>query len=134
MEILSEIAGWLLQFLGEFLLQAMGEALAELLGHAVKEPFRRPRPPHPGLAALGYLTFGAIAGGLSVWLVPTLFIKAMWLRIANLALTPLALGLLMDAVGSWRERREKALLRLETFAYGFCFAFAMAAVRFAFGR
>ena len=69
-----------------------------------------------------------------MWLVPTLFIKTPWLRIANLALTPLAMGLLMDAVGSWREQREKAVLRLETFAYGFSFAFAMAVVRFAFGR
>jgi len=133
-EILTEIAGWLLQFIGELLLQVMGEALAELLGHSVKEPFRRPWPPHPALAALGYLTFGATAGALSVWLIPTLFIKTPWLRIANLALTPLAMGLLMDAVGSWREQREKEVLRLETFAYGLCFAFAMAVVRFAFGR
>ena len=134
MEILTEIAGWILQFIGELLLQAIGEALAELLDHSVKEPFRRPRPPHPGLAALGYLTFGAVAGALSVWLVPTLFIKTPWLRLANLALTPLAMGFLMDAIGSWREQREKEVLRLETFAYGFCFAFAMAVVRFAFGR
>lgn len=106
------------------------EAIAELFGHAVKAPFRRSRPVHPLLAAIGYLTFGAAAGGITVWLFPVLFIKAQWLQIANLLLTPVAAGLIMDAIGSWREGREKDVLRLESFAYGFCFALAMAIVRY----
>lgn len=133
-EIILQVFGWILQFLGELLLQVGFEAIAELFGHAVKEPFRRPRPFHPWLAAIGYLIFGAAAGGLTVWLFPELFIKVHWLRVANLLLTPLAAGLIMEAIGSWRERREKEVLRLESFAYGFCFAFAMALVRYAFGK
>lgn len=134
MEIILQVLGWILQFLGELVLQVVFEAIAGLFGHAVKEPFRRPRPVRPWLAATGYLLFGAAAGGLTVWLFPDLFIKAQWLRVANLVLTPLAAGLIMHAIGSWRERREKEVLRLESFAYGFCFAFAMAVVRFAFGK
>ena len=133
-EIILKILGWIFQFLGELLLQMVFEAIAELFGHAVKEPFRRPRPIRPWLAAIGYLIFGAAAGGLTVWLLPELFIKAEWLRVANLLLTPLAAGLIMEAIGSWRERREKEVLRLESFAYGFCFAFSMAVVRYAFGK
>ena len=133
-EIVFQLLGWIFQFLGELLLQLIFEAMAEFFGHAVKEPFRRPRPIHPWLAAMGYLIFGAIAGGVTAWAVPELFIKVEWLRIANLLLTPLAAGAIMGAIGSWRRRREKEVLRLESFAYGFCFAFAMAVVRYAFGK
>lgn len=133
-EIVVQLVGWLLQFLGELLVQLVSEAVAELIGHSIKEPFRRPQPVRPWLAAIGYLIFGAAAGALSLWLVPELFIKAGWLRTANLVLTPLAAGLMMEAIGAWRERREKEVLRLESFAYGFCFAFSMAVVRYAFGK
>lgn len=132
-EIIFQVLGWILQFLGELFLQLVLEAIAELIGHSIKEPFRRPRPVRPWLAAIGYIIFGAVAGGLSIWLLPELFIKAQWLRIANLLFTPLVAGLVMEAIGSWRARRNKEVLRLESFAYGFCFAFAMALVRYAFG-
>ena len=133
-EVILQVIGWVFQFLGELVLQVIFEGLAELFGHAVKAPFRRPRPVQPWLAAMGYLLFGAAAGGLTVWLVPELFIEAEWLRLANLLLTPLAAGLIMEAIGSWRARQERERLRLESFAYSFCFAFAMAAVRYAFGK
>ena len=133
-ELLLQILGWIFQILCELALQVVFEAMVELFGHAVKEPFRRPRPVHPWLAAVGYLIFGAAAGGLTNWLVPVLFIKVQWLQVANLVLTPLAAGLIMQAIGSWRKHREKEVLRLESFTYGFCFAFAMAVVRYAFGK
>jgi hypothetical protein len=133
-EIILQVLGGILQFLGELLLQVVFEAIAELFGHAVKEPLRRRPPVQPWLAASGYLILGAAAGSLTVWLVPDLFIKTEWLRVANLLLTPTAAGFIMGAIGSWRERREKEVLRLESFAYGFCFAFAMAVVRYAFGK
>lgn len=133
-EIILQVLGWILQFFGELLLQVVFEAMAEFFGHAVKEPFRRPRPIQPWLAAVGYLLFGAAAGGVTVWLFPNLFIDARWLRVVNLLLTPLAAGFIMETIGAWRERREKDVLRLESFTYGFCFAFAMAVVRFVFGK
>ena len=138
MEIIAEIIlqalGWVLQLLAELVLQVVFEALAELFGHAVKMPFRRSRAVPPWLAAIGYLVFGAAAGGLTVWLVPDLFITAHWLRVVNLVLTPIAAGFIMQAIGSWRARRDKEVVRLESFAYGFCFALAMALVRYAFGQ
>lgn len=133
-EIVLQVLGWIFQLLGELLLQVTLEAIAGLFGHAVKEPFRRPRPVRPWLAALGYLIFGAVAGAFTVWLLPELFITTQWLRAANLLLTPLVAGLTMEAIGSWRGSRGKEVLKLESFAYGFCFAFAMAVVRYAFGR
>lgn len=133
-EIILQVFSVLLQFLGELLLQIIGEAIAELIGRSLKEPCRRPRPMNPILAGLGYLIFGAVAGGLSLWLIPSLFIRSQWLRIANLLLTPLLAGLLMARLGAWRREHEQETIRLDTFAYGFCFALSMAIVRFAWGQ
>jgi hypothetical protein len=133
-EILFEILGWIFQFLGELILQMIVEAVAELVGHSIKEPFRRPESVHPWLAAIGYFIFGGIAGGLSLLLFPNLFIETKWLRVANIALSPLAAGLIMSLVGSWRRKHEKELIRLDSFAYGFCFALSMSFVRFIWGH
>ena len=127
-EIIIQIVWTILQFLGELLLQAFFEFIAEVIGRSVKEPFRRPKPVHPWLAAIGYIIFGVAAGALSVWILPTLFITSQWLRIANLVLTPLVSGLLMDRLGAWREGKDQETIRLDTFAYGFLFALSMALV------
>ena len=134
MEIIAELLFALLQILGELVLQIIFEALAELGLRSVREPFRRPKPLHPALAAIGYAILGAIAGGISLWLLPSLFITVEWLRVANLAITPVVAGGVMGAFGAWRRSRNQELIRLDRFAYGFLFAFAMALVRFIWGR
>jgi hypothetical protein len=63
-----------------------------------------------------------------------LLIESHWLRAANLVLTPLVAGFTMAGLGAWRRRREKDVIRLETFACGFLFAFAMAAARGWWGK
>lgn len=133
-EILLQAVWWVLQLLGELLLQAFGELIAELIGRSLKEPFRRPAPISPVLAAFGYGLFGAMAGALSLWLLPALFIDAPWLRAVNLIVTPVLAGLMMAQLGAWRERRDQPTIRLDSFAYGYVFALAMAVVRFAWGH
>ena len=134
MEIIFELLVALLQLIAEVVLQIVFEALAELGLHSLREPFRRPEPLHPVFAAIGYAIFGAIAGGISLWLFPHLFISAQWLRVANLLATPLAAGAVMGAFGAWRRRRNEDLIRLDRFGYGFLFAFTMAVVRFVWGQ
>jgi hypothetical protein len=133
-EIIIQIAWWIVQFLGELLLQAFGELIAELIGRSVKEPFRRPEPIHPWLAAIGYSIFGALAGAISLGVLPSLFISAQWLRIVNLIVTPLVAGLMMERLGAWREMKDQETIRLDTFTYGFVFALSMALVRFTWGH
>lgn len=132
-EILLQLAGFLLQFVFEMLVQIIGEALFELGIRGVREMFRRP-PPSPALAAVGYAILGAIAGAISLWLFPGLFIKSGWARWLNLLLTPIAAGAAMAGIGRLRRKKGQAIIRLDTFAYGFLFALAMAAVRFAWGK
>jgi hypothetical protein len=127
MEVLFEI---LFEFIGEVLLQIFFEFLAEFGLHCLGAPFKK--PPNPWLAAIGYALFGAIAGGLSLWLVPHLFIHTHTGQIVNLLLAPVVAGLAMSALGAWRRRRHLTIIRLDKFAYGYVFALAMALVRFAF--
>ncbi|HVY05234.1 MAG TPA: hypothetical protein VHB46_04595 [Burkholderiales bacterium] len=133
-ELLFQLLLWIAQFLAELLLQILAEALGELFVHAVREPFRRKRPPQPWLAAIGYGIFGGIAGGLSLWAVPFVMIDSMWLRWVNLAVTPLLAGIVMSAIGNYRRSRSLEVIRLDSFGYGYCFALAMALVRFTWGR
>jgi hypothetical protein len=133
-EILFQIVAWLFEIAGEFLLQMLFEAVAELFGHAVKAKSRRSTPMRPEIAAFGYALFGALAGVASLWLMPNLFIESKPIRFANLIITPLLSGLMMGWVGSWRRRHDRNTVRIESFAYGFCFAFAMAVVRFVGGK
>jgi len=134
MEILVEIVWGIVQFLGELLLQLFGELIGEFIEHSIREPFRRPEPMHPWLAAIGYGIFGAVAGGISLWCLPSLFISVQWLRVVNLLVTPVVSGLMMERLGAWREKKGQATLRLDTFAYGFIFALSMGIVRFTWGN
>ena len=117
------------EILGEFVLQVLGEALVELGRHALAEPFHR--PPNPWLAAIGYALFGTVFGGLSLWVFQNNLVPEPW-RLLNLAVTPLAVGGLMVAMGAWRARRGQVVLRIDKFAYGYLFALTLALVRFFF--
>lgn len=121
---------FLLQLFGEFLIQAIGEALFELGLRSVTEPFRP--APHPWIAAVGYAVFGASIGGASLLIVHRHLVPPGPLRLLNLGLTPVAIGAMMTGIGAWRARRGDPVLRIDRFAYGYVFALAFGAVRYAF--
>ena len=128
MEFIFEL---LFEFFGELLLQIVFELLAELGWRGVSAPFRKSA--HPLVAGIGYAVFGAIAGGLSLWWFPNLFIASHLGRVANVVVTPLLAGTAMALLGAWRRRRDQQTGLLDRFAYAFIFAMAMALVRFRFG-
>lgn len=134
MEVVLELLTWLLQMLAELLLQIVFEILTELGVRSVREPFRKPQPLHPLLASIGYLIFGATAGGVSLWLFPEAFIDSEWLKLTNAVCTPLIAGALMAMLGAWRRRKDQELIRLDRFSYGFLFALAMTLVRFVWAK
>jgi hypothetical protein len=121
---------FLFEILGEFLLQVLGEVLIEVGLQSLAEPFRK--TPNPWLAALGYTVFGAVAGGVSLLLFPTYLVPVTSWRVYNAALTPIATGLSMAAIGAWRAKRGQPVLRIDRFWYGYLFALALGLVRFWF--
>ena len=120
----------LFEILCEFLLQLLGEALFEVGLHALSEPFRR--SPNPWLACIGYILFGTIVGGISVLVVPTHGVHVRAWRLANLVITPVAVGLCMSALGAWRAKRDQSVLRIDRFGYGYLFALSFALIRVSF--
>ena len=128
MEFIFEL---LFELFGELLLQIVLELLFELGLRSLQQPFKK--TPNPLLAGIGYALFGAIAGALSLWWFPNLFITSHAGRIANVIVTPVLSGLAMAALGAWRRRRDQQTILLDRFAYAFIFAMAMALVRLRFG-
>ena len=87
---------------------------------------------NPYLAICGYVLMGAIGGALSVWLIPMHLFKSPVLQILNLALTPIVLGFVFEALGRWETKHEKPRYAVDRFSYGFTFALTMGLVRYFF--
>ena len=121
----------LFEFLGELLLQIFAEVLFELGLHSLAAAFKKSANPY--LATIGYVLLGALAGALSLWAFPSLFIVSQVGRIVNVVVTPVLAGGAMAAIGAWRRRRDDPLVLLDRFAYGYLFALVMALVRLRFG-
>ena len=127
MEIIFEI---LFEFIAEIFLQLLAEILFELGFYSLYEALNRKRRRNPVLASIGYLLWGGISGGITLFFLPSLMIKNPVLRICNLIITPVIAGLAMSLVGSFRRKKGQDLLRIDSFFYGALFAFGFAAVRF----
>ena len=125
MELIFEVV---FQFLFEIILQFIVELLFELGLHSLADTLKKPR--NPGLSTLGFVLWGAMAGGISLLIFPTSHIVDPDLRIANLILTPTAIGVLMMLIGKFRDKRGRKLVKLDRFGYAFMFAFVMSLVRF----
>lgn len=127
MEFLFEL---LFEFFGEVILQVLFQALAEAGLHLVKKPDAPGKEPNPWLLSFGYVTLGAIIGGISLLIHPGSLIQVDWLRKANLVLGPVAGGLGMAVIGALRRKRGQTTIQLDRFTYGFVFSFGMTAVRY----
>ncbi len=126
MEIIFEL---LLNILAEGLMQG----LFELGGHGILATFRKDDTPSSRwLSIVGYLLMGAIAGGISISLMPMHLVKLPLLQLANLAVTPILLGFVFEAFGRWKTNQEKPRYAVDRFSYGFSFALAMGLIRYAF--
>lgn len=82
------------------------------------------------LSAIGFALSGALAGGISLLVLPHSLISNIAYRKANLIVTPLIAGGVMMLIGRQRDKRGSALGGLDRFGYAFIFALAMAVVPF----
>ena len=121
---------FLVEILFEFVLQFVLEVLVEIGAHKAK---RDRAPVNPVLALVAYLGIGGLLGGMSYLFFPQQLISHPYAHVANLIITPIAVGLALGAVGAWRSRQGSELVRLDKFAYGYAFALAFALTRFGLG-
>jgi hypothetical protein len=129
MEILFEI---IFQFIFEIILQIIGEVLVETVFQRFWSiPWAR-KTIGVVLSLMLYLGLGVLTGWFSTLIFPHSFIRSSRLHGISLLITPTLAGLAMSGVGWIRRQQGKPVLRLDTFGYGFVFAFGMALIRFLF--
>ena len=133
-ELLLQVALWILEVLLEVLIQGGAGALGEVLARVLKKPSADFQSVHPWWAAAGYAVFGAVMGFVSLLIFPTLMIQSPLLRMASVVASSLLTGASMAALGAWRRKKGQAIMRMDTFAYGVYFGFAMALVRYFWGH
>jgi hypothetical protein len=129
MEFIFEI---LLQLFGEILLQVIFEVLAELGARSLADTLQRPK--NMVMSTIGFVLWGAMAGGLSLLILPLSPISNPVVRKFNLLVTPLVAGLVMMLIGRQRSKRGQTLVGLDRFSYAFAFAFSMAIVRYIWAK
>lgn len=121
---------FLAEILFEFVIQFVLEVLVEMGAHGLK---RDRSPLHPAISIAIYVLLGALLGWISYLFFPQHLISHPYIRVVNLVITPIAVGMALGAIGAWRAKRGTELVRLDKFAYGYAFALAFALVRFALG-
>ena len=97
---------------------------------ATREVFVVSREINPVLAALGYVMLGMARGGVSVFLFPHPLIHPSRIHGISLLVSPVLTGLVMSRIGAALRRYGKHPTQIESFEYGFAFAFGMALVRY----
>lgn len=120
----------LLEILLELVVPLFAEFLAELALHELgRIPWMR-KTGRVVLTAIIYFGVGLIAGVISLLIFPKAFARSSTLPGISLVITPILGGLLMSYIAWLRVRTWDWTIRLETFGYGFLFAFAMTWLRF----
>jgi len=131
-EVLFELLLAFAELFLEVLLEVAGEALLDLAQRALTEVFRPIHLASPVLATVGYALLGALAGGWSLFLFPHPLVHPSRLHGISLLVSPLITGVIMALFGSMLSRHDRKVVRIESFHYGFAFAFGMALIRYFF--
>ena len=113
----------------ECLLTLVCEGLVEVGLHTFREPFHR-----RGSAAISYALIGAIAGGISLFILPTLLIGDPAARSDNLLVSPILAGFLLMGIRAFRSPVGESFMRLDAFRNGALFALSLAFVRLMLGH
>lgn len=123
-----------IEIIFEVLFELLFEVIAEIVftfgWEGLAHSMRRRQNTNPVLAGLGYAIVGALAGGLSLLILPRRLLLVGGVKGASLVLAPLVTGLLMKMYGDFRRQRGQTTTGLATFWGGAIFAFSMALVRF----
>jgi hypothetical protein len=112
----------------------VGAALLDIASRALAKVFDE-KLPSPAVASFfGYGLLGVLVGAYSVIIFPHPLVHPSRIHGISLLVSPLIAGFVMSLIGSVLRKRDKNVVRIESFTYGFAFAFGMAAVRFFFAE
>jgi hypothetical protein len=133
LEFLMEVV---VEFLFEFLLSLIAEVVTEIATHLFGANLRNRAVPtklkqlSPWYLLPAFTCFGAALGIASVWLFPNHFIATPHLRLANLALTPIFVGISSALLSTLSTGGQSPSEVLRHAAQAFLFALALTGTRF----
>lgn len=133
-DFLFEILLLILEPFLDAILELIAGAVLDLLSRLLSDAFEILEASPPVVAALAYSVLGMVAGGFSVLVVPHHLVHPSRISGISLLISPVLTGAALSLVGTVMRRRHKNATRIETFRYGFAFAFGMAVVRLLFAR
>ena len=140
------ILGISFELFGELILGALAELLLGLVGQLVGDMaagiFNRltgrsraavggPRKALSGSARfILFALASCVIGAVYLQLFPASFARTFDTRIAVPIGVPIACGLMMAAVGAWRQKRGRPAGSLESFSHGLAFALPTTLIRY----
>jgi hypothetical protein len=137
-ELLALILATIAEFLLEIFMELIAAAVLDLASRALSGLFTGLSDAFKGnrvLIGFTYALLGMSAGALSLRVLPQRLIHhPIGFHGISLLISPLVVGFVLSYVGAVVERRGKKPTALETFGYGFAFAFGMTFIRFLFAK
>ena len=131
-DIVIEIIGLILEPLLEALFEFLAAVLADVILRFLGEVFEPPEMQNSLRTIVGHAVFGLAVGGLSLVIFPYHLVHPSKIHGASLIISPIITGALLSWVGALLRKRDKKAIQIESFSYGFVFAFGIALVRFLF--
>ena len=120
----------LAEFIFELILRILGEAIIVTGLYSMASVFKEYKQRNPYMAFIGYALWGLIIGGISIWILPKHIVKPSKYYGINLILTPIVAGFIMATYGNYKSRLGKIVFKIDSFCYGWVFAFGMSIIRF----
>jgi len=133
-EILFALLSGLIELFLEAFFELVAAAILDLVSRAVARVFEGLEISSPVLASVGYGLVGVLTGGLSLLIFPHPLVHPSRIHGISLLVSPVIAGVVMSVIGSILRERDKKVVRIESFGYGFAFAFGIAVVRFFFAK
>jgi hypothetical protein len=105
-----------------------------LIWRALGEIFKTSEIKNPVVAFIGYWLLGTVTGAFSLFIFRHPLVHPSRIHGISLLVSPLITGCLMSLTRAILRKQEKTAIQLESFGYGFAFAFGMALMRFFFAK
>jgi hypothetical protein len=133
-ELFIGLISVVVEVLGEASIEIAGELVVDLLVRVSKRIMTAAPGVSPLFAVIGIAILGALSGLLSITIFPHPMVHPSRVHGASLLISPLVAGLVMSLIGRGVRGTGRESIQIESFGYGFIFAFAMALIRLMFVR
>ncbi len=129
-ELLAGVIAAIAEVLFEVIFEIAGVGLASLLMRATSKLFNTISELNPIATTFVLGALGLLVGSLSVVAYPHPLVPPSRFHGVSVIVSPLITGFAMSQLGRLLRNHGRKVMPIETFGYGFVFAFSMALVRF----